>query len=171
MVWNYRNRWDAATLELCVKDFLTSQFVKICRAKKKHLAKGYAKVARAHFVLNLWLCTSLWSHNDKVLNGTTPRKDSTHDLSIVYWCQSNFRWSSSNGSFPFCIARWFDKTQRFFHTREALETRHWFSCLRTKVAKQKWPNRNTIHTAILLCDSKFHHQGIFSSTVIDWAND
>ena len=29
----------------------TSQSVKICRAKKKHLAKGYAKVAGVHLFL------------------------------------------------------------------------------------------------------------------------
>lgn len=88
---------------------------------------------------------------------------------IVYWCQSNFQWGSSIGSFPFWMARWFDKTQSFFYTRETPENKAFLSMNESNQARMT--NRNIIHTEILPCDSKFHHQGIVSSPVIDWAND
>lgn len=137
-VWNYRNRWDAATsVWNCVLN--TSQSVKICRAKKKHLAKGYAKVARAHFVLNLWLCLSLWSHNDKVLNWTTCWKDTTISVfnSLLMPVQLSMKQLNISVVFHSVWHVGSIKPRGFFIQGKRLKTRHWLSFLQTKVSKKK----------------------------------
>ena len=157
-VWSYRNRWDAAALELCIKHFSICKNMS-CKeeASCKWIWESGTSQPDQHILFSTFDFAPVFEAiTISSLIELRVGKTLLSLFLIVYWCQSNFRWSSSFSSFPFCMARWFGKTQRFFHTR------HWFSCLRTKVAKQKWPNRNIIHTAILLCDSKFHHHKVLS---------